>query len=85
MSEPLTVTGLVTTLPRNSDARQANVAIIQNNEEYRVLPRGAGIDLMDEVNASVEAIGLITEEDGLKYIAVRGFKLLEDDDWLDDE
>lgn len=75
---------MVVTLPRDSDAHQADVAIMQDGEEYRVLPRGAGIDLMDEVNASVEATGLVTEEDGVKYLAVRGYKVLDDDDWLDD-
>lgn len=84
MSEPVSITGMVVTLPRDSDGRQADVAIIRDGEEYRVLRRGAGIDLMDEVNASVEATGLVTEEDGVKYLAVRGYKVLEDDAWLDD-
>lgn len=84
MSEPTTISGLVVTLPRNSDPRQANVAIMQDGTEYRILPRGAGIDLMDEVNASVEATGIVTEEEDVKYLAVRGYKLLEEDEWLDD-
>ena len=84
MSEPVTVAGMVVTLPRNSDPRQANVAIMRDGEEFRILPRGAGIDLMDEVNASVEATGLVTDEDGIKYLAVRGYKMLEDDEWLDE-
>lgn len=84
MGEPVSITGMVVTLPRDSDARQADVAIMREGEEFRVLPRGAGIDLMDEVNASVEATGLVSEEDGVKYLAVRGYKVLDDDDWLDD-
>lgn len=84
MSEPTTISGLVVTLPKNSDSRQASVAIMQNGEEFRVLPRGAGVDLVDEVNASVEATGLITEEDEIKYFAVRGYKVMEEDEWLDD-
>lgn len=84
MSEPVTISGMVVNLPRNSDKRQASVAIMRNDEEYRVLPRGAGIDLVDEVNASVEATGLVSEEDEIKYLAVRGYKLLEEDEWLDE-
>ena len=83
-SGPTTVTGYVVTLPRNSDPHQASVAIVQDGVEYRVLPRGAGIDLVDEVNVAVEATGLINEEDEVFYITVRGYKVLEDDAWLDD-
>lgn len=78
---PATVSGYVKALPANVDERQAIVAIDQDDIEYRILPRGAGIDLMDEVNAMVEATGLIEEVDGQKYLAVRGYKVLEDDAW----
>ena len=78
---PATVSGYVKALPANIDERQAIVAIDQDDIEYRILPRGAGIALMDEVNAMVEATGLIEEVDGQKYLAVRGYKVLEDDAW----
>lgn len=81
---PITVKGYVTVLPKDVDPRQAVVAIIQDNEEYRILPRGAGVDLDDEVNVPVEATGLLEETDGIKYLAVRGYKVFEDDDWLED-
>ena len=84
-TSPATISGYVVALPRNVDTRQAIVAIVQNDVEYRVLPKGAGIDLDDEVNALVEATGLISEEDGINYIAVRGYKPLDDDSWSDDE
>ena len=82
---PITIKGYVTSLPRNMDPRQANVAILQAGVEYRILPRGAGIDLDDEVNVSVEATGVEEEgEDGVVYFTVRGYKVLEDDAWLED-
>lgn len=80
-ANPATISGYVVALPAHIDERQAIVAIMHNDEEYRVLPRGAGVDLADEVNALVEATGLVEEKDGLKYFAARGYKLLEDDGW----
>lgn len=82
---PATISGYVVALPRNSDSHQAIVAIVQDDVEYRVLPRGAGVDLDDEVNAMVEAVGLIEEKDDIKYLSVRGYKVLEDDAWTEDE
>lgn len=84
-ANPATVSGYVTALPRDIDPRQAIVAIIQNEKEYRILPRGAGADLGDEVNAMVEATGLVEEQDGINYLAVRGYKVLEEDEPWDDE
>lgn len=77
----MTVKGYVVVLPRDIDPRQAGVAIMQDDEEYRILPRGAGVDLDDEVNVAVEATGLLEEVDGVRYLAVRGYKVLEDDAW----
>ena len=82
---PVTVRGYVTSLPRSVDARQASVAIVQDGVEYRILPRGAGVDLDDEVNVAVEATGLVEDVDGILYLAVRGYKALEDAAWEDDE
>lgn len=79
-TSPATISGYVVALPRNVDAHQSIVAIDQDGEEYRVLPRGAGVDLADEVNAMVQVTGLIEEKDDLKYISVRGYKILEDED-----
>ena len=84
-NSPITIKGYVNSLPRDMDERQANVAIVQEGVEYRVLPRGAGIDLDDEVNALIEATGVAEEgEDGVIYFTVRGYKPLEDDAWLED-
>lgn len=78
---PATIGGYVVSLPRNLDARQATVAIVQDGVEYRVLPRGAGVDLDDEVNVPVEATGLVEKDDDVFYMTVRSYKVLEDDSW----
>lgn len=81
---PATISGYVVALPRNIDPHQACVAIMQDDVEYRILPRGAGIDLDDEVNVAVEATGQVEEEDGIFYLTVRGYKVLDDDAWLEE-
>lgn len=83
--EAVSISGYVVALPKQADSRQANVAIVQDGVEYRVMPRGAGVDLIDEVNVPVEVIGSVEEdEEGIKYVFVRGYKVLEDDEWLDE-
>jgi hypothetical protein len=79
----ITVKGYVEAVPRAVDARQARVAIVQDDVEYRVVPRGAGIDLDDEISTLVEATGLLEESDGVNYIMVRAYRALEDDSWLE--
>ena len=48
----ITVRGYVEALPRKKDERQARVAIVQDEVEYRVLTKGAGADLADATTAS---------------------------------
>ena len=81
---PITVRGYVAAVPRSVDARQARVAVVQDDVEYRIVPRGAGVDLDDEVSLTVEVSGLVDEADGVVYLTVRGYKVLEDDSWLEE-
>ena len=81
---PITVRGYVAAVPRSVDARQARVAVVQDDVEYRIVPRGAGVDLDDEVSLPVEVSGLVDESDGVVYLTVRGYKVLEDDSWLEE-
>lgn len=81
---PITLTGYITSMSRKSGAHAASLALVQDNEEYLIIPRGAGVDLHDHVNAQAEIKGLISEEDGVKFLQVRGYRILEDDAWLDD-
>ena len=80
----ITVRGYVEALPRKKDERQARVAIVQDEVEYRVLTRGAGVDLVDEVSAQVEASGTVEEQDGIKYMTVRSYRLLDEEGGWDD-
>ena len=81
---PLTIKGYVTAVPRAVDARPARVAVIQDDVEYRIVPRGAGVDLDDEVSLPVEVTGQHEEVDGVNYLVVRGYTVLEDDSWLEE-
>lgn len=81
---PITVRGYVAAVPRSVDARQARVAVMQDDVEYRIVPRGAGVDLDDELSVPVEVSGTVDEADGVRYITVRGYKVLEDDSWLEE-
>ncbi|MBQ7606662.1 MAG: hypothetical protein IJU76_01590 [Desulfovibrionaceae bacterium] len=77
-----TVKGIVTSVPL--DARHTSIAIRQGDDEYRVLPRAAGIDLKDEINVSVEAKGEVLTEEDATYLTVRSYRVLEDDIWDED-
>ena len=80
----ISVKGYVVAVPRLVDARQARVAIVQDDVEYRILPRGAGVDLDDEVSVPVEAVGLHEEHESVHYLTVRSYKVLEDDSWIEE-
>lgn len=82
--EQITVRGYVTAVPRGTDPRQARVAIVQDDVEYRIIPRGAGVDLDDEVSVPVEVTGLLEVEEEISYLMVRGYTVLEDDSWLEE-
>ena len=84
IKSPITVRGYVAAVPRSVDARQARVAVVQDDVEYRIVPRGAGVDLDDEVSVPVEVSGIMEEADGVVYLIVRGYKVLEDDSWLEE-
>ena len=83
--EQITGKGYVTAVPRGTDARQARVAIVQDDVEYRIIPRGAGVDLDDEVSVPVEVTGLLEVADEVSYLMVRGYTVLEDDSWLEEQ
>lgn len=83
MQNILTITGYVAPLPRAADEKQARVAIMQDETEYRIIPRGAGVDLDDHLSALVEVTGSVTETEGVLHLVVRGYRVLEDDDaWI---
>lgn len=63
------------------DSKQSRIAVRQDDVEYRIIPKAAGVDLEDEINVSVEVTGDLQEEDEVKYLTVRSYKVLEDDAW----
>lgn len=78
----ITVKGYVNVVPDSQDTPQIKVAVVQDEVEYLVLPKGAGVDLVDELSMPVEATGTVEEKDGLFFLTVRGYKVLDDtDDW----
>ncbi len=80
----ITVKGYVVSVPRSADSKQASVAIMQDDVEFRVIPRGAGVDLDDNVGMNVEVRGTVEVTDDTRYLHVRGYTLLDDDSWLED-
>ncbi|MBO4369706.1 MAG: hypothetical protein J5803_06375 [Desulfovibrio sp.] len=74
-----TLKGIVTSVPL--DSKQSRIAVRQDDVEYRIIPKAAGVDLEDEINVSVEVTGDLQEEDEVKYLTVRSYKVLEDDAW----
>ena len=84
MSEQhVTVRGYVLSIPQ--DERKCRIVVQRDNQEYHVLPKGAGVDLCEEVNALVEVSGAVEERDDVPYMTVRGFRVLEDDNAWDGE
>ncbi len=85
----ITVRGYVMALPSSQEGREdAKVALQSDNgEEYIILPRGMGIDLVDLINAGVEITGSLQERGEYKFIQVRQYKTQDeyDDHWYDDK
>ncbi|MBR4741970.1 MAG: hypothetical protein IK079_03645 [Desulfovibrio sp.] len=78
-----TVKGYVTSVP--VDEKQSRIAIIQDGVEYRILPKAAGVDLEDEINASVEVSGDLLVKEDVHYLTARIYKVLDDAAWDDDK
>lgn len=56
---------------------------MQDETEYRIIPRGSGLDLDDHLSALVEVSGTVTETEGVLHLVVRGYRVLETDDaWI---
>ncbi len=77
MNTSTIVRGFVAPLSSGSSCK---VALVDGETEYRVLPRGAGIDLADMVSAQIEAHGTVTEEDDARFVHVRSYNVIDADD-----
>lgn len=77
MSTATTLRGYVAPLPSGQPCR---VALVCGDEEYPVLPRGAGIDLADMVSAQLEVVCTIQEDADARRLHVRSYQALDGDD-----
>ena len=81
-----TVRGDVAPLVGHGEGR---VVVVDGDTEYRVVPRGAGVDLVDHLGAQIEVTGTLTEdEEGVVRIQVRSYRLIDqfdDDAWYEDD
>ncbi len=71
-----------------SGTEESRVSILDGEKEYRVVPRGAGVDLVDHISATVEVEGIIKEDiEGESSIQVRSYRLLDafDNSWYEDD
>ncbi len=80
----ITIKGYLSPMPPAADEALARVSIMHEDMEYRIVPRGAGVDLDDYLSMLVEVTGLATPDEGFHRLQVRGYRILEDEEWLDD-
>ena len=80
----ITVRGTVSPLLTKGEGG-ARVMINTDEDEYHITPRGAGADLDEAISASVEATGMLSEQNGKLCLFVRNYKILDEDSWQDDE
>lgn len=82
-----TITGYIVPISVTGPEPTATVALAEGETEYHIEPRGAGIDLADQINVRVEARGSIREVDGVPLLFIRNYKLIDefDSEWYDDD
>lgn len=94
----MTIRGYVQSLPLLSGKEDAaRVAVVTDDgKEFPVLHKGAGVGLLDNINANVEvtgtlglrsAVGSDEGEEPVQVIVVKSFRLTDgfDDPWYDDD
>jgi hypothetical protein len=82
-----TLQGYIISRPKNSGGDDAGIALQdEGGEEFLIVPKGVGLDLVDYINARVEITGLVREQDEYKSIQVRQYVLQDEyeDHWYDD-
>ncbi len=82
-----TLIGYIVPILTGGEEHSSTVALAHGDTEYFIEPRGAGIDLADQMNVRVEARGAVREKDGVFLLHIRSYRLLDDFDseWYDDE
>lgn len=68
---------------------EGRVVVVDGDVEYRVVAKGAGVDLADHLGEQVEAMGTVSQDDeGIMRILIRSYRLIDgfdDEPWYDDE
>ena len=87
----MTLKGFVQAVPRSTAEDGARVALVTTGgEEFPVLHKGAGVDLVDHISADVEVTASLVDVphyEGGRALRVRKYKVLDgyEDPWYDDE
>ena len=79
-SKERTIIGYVTATDWDLDDVVSEVSIETDSDDYVVEDSGLGKELFDLLGEEVEVAGTVTEDgDGIKYIRVISYKLIESD------
>lgn len=81
------INGYIVTVPRGEADASIHVALhTDNGDEFFILPKGMGIDLVEHVNARAEVSGIVEQRDEAHFILVRNYTVKDgfEDDWYDD-
>ncbi|MDR2503700.1 MAG: hypothetical protein LBD82_04870 [Deltaproteobacteria bacterium] len=86
--EQITLKGYIVALPRHAGGEEGARAALRTEDglEYRILPKGMGLDLAAHINARVEVTGLVRHKEDPRLLQVRKY-IVDDafeDDWYDD-
>lgn len=90
VEKSVVVQGYVTALTDAAKDMEKNVKIAvvtSDGNKYVVTPKGAGNDLLEQINAKVTINGSLREQDGILYLTVRTYTLTDgfENEWYDDE
>ncbi len=89
--QPLqTVTGYIVSIPRHNGIKEEGAKVALHDDagnEYHILPKGVGIDMVDHINAKVQITGLVQSKDDVQYLQVRSYVIDDafEDGWYDDD
>lgn len=82
------VRGYVEAAPQGDGGlKNAKVSILtEDGTSYVVVPKGPGLELVQELGAPVEAKGLVTSEDDRFFIQISAYEVQDgfDDAWYDE-
>ena len=83
-----TLTGYIVPIAIPGESEYAaTVALAHGEDEYHIEPRGAGIDLADQINVRVEVTAAVREKNGVNFLHIRSYRLIDEfgSEWYDDE